>query len=84
MIKVQIDVKKIDKSRIFEGRKGKYLNLLLIETPNSQYGDYMVVHERTEQERASGQKLELPILGNAKIIGKAGHAKSEAKDDDDW
>jgi len=68
MIAIQIDVKKIDKSRLFEGKKGTYLDVILIETPNSDYGDYMAVEQISKEEREAGKKG--TILGNAKIIGK--------------
>ena len=66
-IKISIDVTKIDKSRLYEGQKGKYLNMILIETPGGKYGDYMAVQEVTKEERESGEKG--PILGNGKNLG---------------
>ncbi len=64
----KIDVTKITKSRLFKGAKGTYLDIVLIETPNSQYGDYMIVESVTKEEREAGKKG--PILGNAKILGQ--------------
>ena len=66
MISLKIDVKKIDKSRLFVGKKGTYLDAVLIETPNSEYGDYMIVEDISYDERQAGKKG--TILGNAKII----------------
>lgn len=66
-IKLSIDVQKIDKNRLYQGAKGKYLNVVLIETPGGQYGDYMVVQEVTKEEREAGEKG--PILGNGKNLG---------------
>lgn len=68
MITVNIDVTKIDENRFFKGKKGTYMELILIETPNGQYGDFMVKQATTKEER--GQKVDLPILGNAKYVGK--------------
>jgi hypothetical protein len=68
MIKLKINVSAITKSKLFRGEKGVYLDATLIETPNSQYGDYMIVEDVTKEERLSGVKG--PILGNAKIIGQ--------------
>lgn len=68
MITGKIDVTKITKSRLFKGAKGTYLDIVLIETPNSQYGDYMIVESVTKEEREAGKKG--PILGNAKILGQ--------------
>jgi hypothetical protein len=67
MITLSINVKKLDKLRFIEGEKGTYCNLILIETPNSEYGDYMVKQDMTKEERESGK--DSPILGNAKIRG---------------
>jgi hypothetical protein len=68
MITLKIDVTKIDKSRLFVGKKGTYLDCVLIETPNSEYGDYMVVEETSKEEREAGKKG--TILGNGKILTK--------------
>lgn len=69
MITVNINVKKIEKARLFAGKEGAmYLDLALIESPNDKYGnDYMVVQQITKEERDKGMKG--IILGNAKIIG---------------
>ena len=66
MIKIQIDVKKINKDKLFGGKLGMYLNAVLIETPNSDYSDYMIVEETTKEEREAGTKG--TILGNAKKV----------------
>lgn len=65
-ISISIDVTKIDRSRIKDHSNGsKYLDLTLIDTPDSQYGDhYMVVQKSSADERQAGVKL--PILGNGK------------------
>ena len=67
MIKASIDVTKIDKSKLYEGKKGKYLNIVLIETPSSEYGDFMIVQDVSKEEREAGEKG--AILGNAKKFG---------------
>jgi hypothetical protein len=53
----------------FKGKKGKYLNIVLRETPDDQYGnDYMVTQGVPKNQRvsASGEKVMGPILGNGK------------------
>lgn len=67
MITVKIDVTKIDKARLFKGTKGTYLDLILIETPNGEYGDYMVKQSISKEERLAN--VQMPILGNAKNMG---------------
>jgi len=65
MITAKINLSNIDKSRIYTNNKGeKSIDIALIETPNSKYGDYMVVQQISKEERQSGKKA--PILGNGK------------------
>ena len=78
MISLQINVSKIDKKRLFKGDKGVYLDAVLIETPNSEYSDYMIVESITKEEREAGNKG--TILGNAKIL--AAGEKRELTDDE--
>ena len=68
MITGKIDVKKIDKARLYVGQKGIYLDFVLIETPDSDFGDYMIVQSISKEERLAGKKGE--IIGNAKIFAK--------------
>jgi len=68
MIVVKIDVTKIDKGKLFEGAKGTYLDVVLIDTPDDGYGnDYMAVQGVSKEERESGVKG--AILGNGKVFG---------------
>ncbi len=70
MITVKIDVTKVDKARLFEGKNGaKYLDLVLIESQSDRYGnDFMVVQSVTKEERLAGVKG--AILGNGKHLGQ--------------
>jgi len=68
MISLSINVSLIDKKRLFQGKKGQYLDAILIETPNSEYGDYMIIESISKEEREAGNKG--TIIGNAKIIVK--------------
>ena len=69
MITVKIDVTKVEKERLFPGKNGaKYLDLILIPTPDDRYGNtHMVVQSVSKEERLAGKKG--PILGNAKELG---------------
>ena len=70
IIKVKIDVTKIDKARLFQGKNGaKYLDCTLIERRDGrdQYGnDFMVTQDVTKEERLAGSRG--AILGNAKYL----------------
>jgi len=68
-IELRIDVTKIDKARIFEGQKGKYLTMTtfvdLIE--KDQYDNSgMITHKKEEGEERA------PILGNSKVFWSEG------------
>jgi hypothetical protein len=60
-ISLNVNVDKIDKKRLFEGKKGRYLDLVLFETPDSDYGEWMVKQRGDKGER-------MPILGNGKYF----------------
>ena len=65
-----------EKNHIFSSDKGgRYLDLVCFETPNSEYGSHMVTLSKTkeeqEQEKASGERIRKPILGNLKEFGGA-------------
>lgn len=63
----KIDVTKIDKKHLFQGKKGTYLDAILIEK-ESEYGDdYMIVQGVSKEQRDAGVKG--PIIGNAKNSG---------------
>ena len=80
MISLNLNVSKIDKNKLVKGEKGVYLNAVLIETPNSEFSDYMIVQDTTKEERDAGVKG--TILGNAKIVQKKAEPVSEQEKDD--
>lgn len=67
MITLSVDVTKLDKTAFYKGKKGTYVNLTLIDTPDSEYGhSHMVVQDLGKERREAGEKG--PILGNAKTF----------------
>ncbi|HTJ52594.1 MAG TPA: hypothetical protein VL443_24230 [Cyclobacteriaceae bacterium] len=80
MLTGKIDCSKIEKARLFNGKDGaKYLDIILIPTPNDKHGnDYMIVQSITKEERAAGQKGK--ILGNAKELGQRSNAPQQGND----
>ncbi len=83
-LSVKIDVKKIDKSRLYEGEKGTYLNLTTyVDTENKdQYeNNGFISQETTADERKAG--VQTPILGNVKVFFVGDDApKKESPDED--
>jgi len=68
-ISIKIDVKKIDKARLYKGAKGTYLDLTtFIDTANEdQYGNHgFIAQSVTKEERDQGVKTD--ILGNCKVF----------------
>lgn len=69
-ISLKINVKDIDKAKLFVGEKGVYLDAAIImKDENDEYGNIgMIVQSVSEEERKAGVKGK--ILGNAKYIVK--------------
>lgn len=83
MILGKIDVTKIDEGKYFRGKKGTYLDFVLIETPDSQYGDdYMVVQGVSKEEREKGVKG--AVLGNARIFGARPAPQAQSAPAEGW
>ena len=82
MITLSFDVTKLDKSRFKpftkkNGDKAIYCELVLIETPTGEYGDYIVKQSVTKQERED--KVQLPILGNGRVVVPVKRAVEEIR-----
>ena len=73
-ISINVNVDKIDKKRLFDGKKGRYLDLVLFETPDSEYGDYMIKQRGDKGER-------MPILGNGKYFKPREDKKPKTEED---
>lgn len=71
IIKLKIDVTKIDKALLFKGEKGTYLDCTLLLKDGGEVDNYgnsgMVVQDVSKETREAGGKG--AILGNAKIVG---------------
>lgn len=94
MIAININVTRIDKTALHDGKNGKYLALTLFENKNGrdQYGnDGFVSQDLGKDRRMKGEKG--PILGNFKHVGgliggQDAHNKAKSngyqpQDDDD-
>jgi hypothetical protein len=67
-IQVKLDVTKIDKTKLFQGNKGTYLDavIFLKDTPDQYGNNGMIVQSVSADERAQGIKG--AILGNVKVM----------------
>ncbi len=68
IISSSIDLTKIDKSKIYEGKKGKYYPITIVLNDEvGQYGDSGYIQtEQTKEERDAKQPK--TFLGNAKVV----------------
>lgn len=78
LIAIKIDVTKIDKERLFQGKKGSYLDAtVFLNDEEGQYGDNgMITQSVSKEEREAGVKGN--ILGNVKILGEFGESKASS------
>jgi len=68
-VSIKVDVKKIDKARLFQGKQAIYLDAtVFLDTEDTdQFGNHgMVTQDVSKEERAQGVKGN--ILGNCKIF----------------
>lgn len=90
-VNIKIDVTKIDKSKLFEGKKGTYLDLtsfIDIDNKDKYDNNGFVSQSTTKEERDAGEKG--AILGNVKVffqdisanIDYKGPAVDDSLDDD--
>ena len=68
-ISIKVDVLKIDKSRIFIGKKGKYIDLttFIDLDEQDQFGQNGFISQSVTKEE-KGQGVQTQILGNCKIF----------------
>lgn len=84
---LKIDVKKIDKTKLYTGEKGIYLyaTIIMKDEPDQYGNNGMIVQNVSKEEREAGVKG--AILGNARFLVKQQQAAPvdfnmpDAKDD---
>jgi len=79
IISASIDLTKIDKAKIYEGKKGKYypITVVLNDEPG-QYGDSgYIMTEQTKEERDA--KNPKQYLGNVKVVWTNGQNVTTAE-----
>jgi hypothetical protein len=79
-IQVKLDVTKIDKTKLFQGKQGTYLDavIFLKDTPDQYGNNGMIVQSVSADERAQGIKG--AILGNVKVMQQ--QAQQQAPESD--
>jgi|TARA_S200000501_G_scaffold368613_1_gene406726 hypothetical protein len=79
IVSANIDLTKINKSKIYEGKKGKYypITIVLNDEPG-QYGDSgYIMTEQTKDERDA--KTQKEYLGNVKVVWTNGQNVTTAE-----
>ena len=77
-VRLNIDVSKIDKSKLYKGEKGTYLSCTAFIDPSNpdQYGNAgMITQDVSKEEKEAGVKG--AILGNSKVFWQ-GEGKQQA------
>jgi len=75
-VEVQIDVKKIEKARLYQGQKGTYLTMTTFIDIDQldQYGNNgFIAHKKDKDEQNNA-----PILGNVKVFWSDAQAQQIA------
>ncbi len=72
-IELSIDVTKIDKSKLYQGKKGTYLSVTAFVDLDQldQYGNSGMITQKTTKEEQD-QGIKGAILGNSKVFWKEG------------
>ena len=80
-ISIKIDVTKIDKARIFEGKKGKYIDLsTFIDLDQvDEYGNNGFISQSVSKEERQ-QGVQTPILGNCRVFYSEGLGNQQGYD----
>ena len=81
-INIRIDVSKIDKARLFKGKKGNYMDLTTFIDPDKpdQYDQHGFISQSTsKEEREKGVKT--TILGNCTVFFTEGGSTATAVGD---
>lgn len=81
MISIKINASKIDKTHLYEGKSGKYLDAILIENKDGQpdqYGqDGFVAQSVSKEARARGEKGQ--IIGSWRRVQTGGQPRPQVQ-----
>ena len=80
---VKIDVSKINKERLYEGKKGVYMDLMVqIDDEEDKYGNNVKAWEGQSKEEREAKK-DRNFLGNGKVVFESAKKEEESDDKDD-
>lgn len=82
-ISVRIDVSKIDKSKLYKGAKGVYLDMTTfvdLDNQDEYENNGFISHSQTKEERDAGGERP-KILGNVKVFWSDGATASAPQPD---
>ena len=85
-VTISIDVTKIDKSRLFKGAKGTYLDLTTFvdtETKDQYENNGFISQSQTKEEREGGAERP-PILGNVKVFFTGETERVQQQTNGEW
>lgn len=85
VLKLKIDVTKINKAKLFTGKNGaKYLDAtVFLKDEDDQYGNRgMITQDVSKEERESGVKG--AILGNVKVIKRVQETVQQSKPNSEY
>jgi len=68
VITIKINLSKILDKHVYEGKRGRWLDAVLVLSPNSEWNDYMVLQDLGSTSRDPGSKR--PIIGSGIIRSK--------------
>ena len=78
IIRVTVNIDLIEESRLYQGKKGRYLDLtLFLKDEVDQYGNHGFVTQNISKEEREGG-VRAPIIGNAKVVGGGNAAPAQA------
>ena len=84
-ISVRIDVTKIDKTRLYKGAKGTYLDLttFLDTDQKDQYENNGFISQSVDKEERE-QGVKTPILGNVKVFFLGETERVQQQTNNEW
>ena len=67
IITIRINTDRVEAKHMVKGKKGNWLGMVMIPTPDSEYGNaHLIAQEVSEEDRLRGIKGN--VLGNSKIF----------------